>query len=528
MSIPVLYTRSPWGQFGSSLGQGLADTYKEQYQYNLNQSRLNKALGELENYKGADGQSFEQLPIHQQIAVLGKSLLNAPGGSQLLGELAPVLQKQYKANQQARAQREAIDRRNTRRQQPPPQGSPQAQPSPLGMPPASQGEMAPMPQQAPLNPAQWIAQQTNQAAQNASRLGPTLGAPPLRRSAEEIAPRRSVSPEPIQRMTPDDMQEMALDIVDSSGGQVTYPEALQQVKWMAENATEQNKLLQQEKDRQIQREGEIAQGGNSKFENQFAKKNDWDSEQAEHYHTLYNKYLKQASDSGLESDNKIYDFAARRLQRRINAEKALENSISRPNAIKNVWNGLMGEGKKTVDQSIDELRNKLTPIIEDGDYDYVRKVLSNDLGFGPVEVKMVLNPMSAQEKEYMDSKIPKSAPYYKETSRLATRDMPFPLKGNTKMRVDPAKKEQLVGAISDSVTKILNTYPNADLVLMRREFLNRGYDWNSLSEGINKAINNNPDIRLNSEQEKDLNTLIDRPPQVGLYQIFQNLIFGKE
>lgn len=527
MGLPVLYNRDPMGQFGSSLGNSMSNVYKEQYQYNLNKSRLNEALGEIQNYKGPNGQSLEEMPLHQQIAIMGKAFLNTPGGSQLMGELAPILQKQYSVNQQAKAQREAIDRQRSRnapggqKNYPVMTNAPPGQPSPLV-------QQTPPPQQQPLSPEQWIGQQTNQAAQNTSRLGPTIGAPSLERSAQERTPRRSTAPDPVQTMGRDEMHQMALDITEASGGQVPFAQAMDQVIKMNDQAIQQNQLLQSEKDRDEAKEAALIKGGNEKFQNQFAQKQKWDTYEQERYHTLYNRYLNQAYDQGLKNSNDVYDYAAKRLQRRIKADTSLTNSITRPNFIKNAWNNLMGEGQKTVNESIFDLRNKITPIIEDGDIDYVRKVLSKDLGFGPAEVKMVINPMSKEQKQYMDEKIPSPKAYYKEVGRLETRDMPFPLKANYKMRVDPSKKDELIGTISESVNKILSTNPNTDLVLMRREFLKKGYDWRSLSEGINKAIYNNPEIKLNSEQEKDLNTLIDRPPQAGLYQIFQNLMFGKE
>jgi hypothetical protein len=173
------------------------------------------------------------------------------------------------------------------------------------------------------------------------------------------------------------------------------------------------------------------------------------------------------------------------------------------NAVTRAMNGTY----KNFEKASADVRQHLKPILDMGLYDFARDLLA-DKGYGLEERDMIINPLSERSKTVLN-KVPELkllAGVYKVTG----------ISKGQRQQVDPEN-------IKSGLRDLKQADPNFSLVLARKIFEDKHYDWRSYKDALNEMVNSG-EFDLTRDQKTQLGNL-DSPPLSKLEKIFESANF---
>lgn len=175
--------------------------------------------------------------------------------------------------------------------------------------------------------------------------------------------------------------------------------------------------------------------------------------------------------------------------------------------------------EKDFQEASHDLRVKTKPLLDLGLYDTARKELTQ-LGYYPEEVESIINPLDQRTLTFV-----KTTP---EAKKIRTKqpNVGIGVAIPTSSGVIESYAEGQQDQLKDSLEQILKQNPNTSLVLLRKEFENKNYDWRLFKNALNDLISDEK-VKLNDDQANQLKYL-DTPPLNALEKLLHNLkIIGR-
>ena len=194
-----------------------------------------------------------------------------------------------------------------------------------------------------------------------------------------------------------------------------------------------------------------------------------------------------------------------------NTISSVKNDLSAPRSYNSFFRRMSGN-EKDFSQASDDLRVKLKPLLDLGLYDTARNLLG-DIVYYPEETESVINPINERVKSTI-KRIPEAEKEnLKEikSQHAAMREEAQPI------RYSPVEKNNLKEGILD----VLKNDPNVSLVLLRKEFEDKNYDWRVFKDQLNSLIMND-EFKPNGDQLNQISHL-DEAPLSNLGKILHGL-----
>jgi hypothetical protein len=160
---------------------------------------------------------------------------------------------------------------------------------------------------------------------------------------------------------------------------------------------------------------------------------------------------------------------------------------------------------RSADKARDDIRIKLKPILDEGLYDTARNLLS-ELGYHPEERESILSNIGESTKKTL-SQMPKiEKPYANK------------LKGGLPVQEYTPQQNEM---IKSNLQQIFQEDPSENLILLRKQFEDKGIDWQAFKDNLNELILSGQ-VKLNDDQFDRLDVL-DNPPLNNLDKILHGL-----
>lgn len=227
---------------------------------------------------------------------------------------------------------------------------------------------------------------------------------------------------------------------------------------------------------------------------------------------IFKKKGEQAAREGM-SEGDIDRHLAVEAKNFKNMYSNIEKDMAAPrlhNQIERAFNGT----QKDFEQSAADLRVKLKPLLDLGLYDTSRKLLT-DLGYYPEEREQIINPMSERQKTLMN-KVPETK---KGTVSNTANGKPIALA--SALKLPGSYNPQDIQNIKDGLLDLKQADPNFSLVLARKAFEDKGYDWRVFKDALN-SLEKDDGFELEDDQEIQKGVL-DTPPLNTLQKLLQGL-----
>lgn len=87
------------------------------------------------------------------------------------------------------------------------------------------------------------------------------------------------------------------------------------------------------------------------------------------------------------------------------------------------------------------------------------------------------------------------------------------------------KKAMAQPVLNNSLLSVLQANPNANLILLRKEYEKKGYDWRMFQDAVTNLQSQG--VKLNPDQQKQYNEYLYTPPEAGLDKIFNFFRIGR-
>lgn len=187
----------------------------------------------------------------------------------------------------------------------------------------------------------------------------------------------------------------------------------------------------------------------------------------------------------------------------------IEKDLSAPR-IQNQLQRSFLQSAKDFDQSAADLRVKLKPLLDIGLYDSARKLLT-DLGYYPEERETIVNPMSERQKTVLN-RVPKGKKEYIEEpvgmGQIPSFQRPY--------KYDPNQMENIKSGLKD----LKEADPNFSLVLARKAFEDKDYDWRIFKDALNGLEEDGFPLE---EDQKNQRSILDTPPLNTLEKVLHGI-----
>lgn len=231
-------------------------------------------------------------------------------------------------------------------------------------------------------------------------------------------------------------------------------------------------------------------------------------------------FKKIGEDAGGEnrSQGDIDRFITRKVNDYKNSISNIEKDLQSPriqNKLQRLFAG-KGTNYKQVEQ---DARAAIKPLIDLGLYEKSRTMLAN-AGFYPEERENIIFGEMPKEIKSTVDRIPKAS--YEKTKSLPitmsagipTGDKNFPKEYDLKSRVN----------LFDNLSRVFGEGENnqINLLQLRKEYEDRGYDWRLFKDAMNDLVNSGQ-IKLNPDQTTIYNSHLNKPPLSKLETILYNL-----
>lgn len=191
----------------------------------------------------------------------------------------------------------------------------------------------------------------------------------------------------------------------------------------------------------------------------------------------------------------------------------IEKDLSAPR-LQNRLHRLFLGTDKDFQSAASDLRTKVKPLLDLGLYDTTRNLLDG-LGYYPEERESIIQPLTERAQTAINL-----TPAAKKATRFEKRPgmgAGIPTGTAQIQEYTPADRENIREGLLESFAK----EPNSSLVLLRKGFEDKGYDWRLFKDTLNDLVQSES-ISLNDDQFNQLQYL-DQPPLNLLEKILQSL-----
>jgi hypothetical protein len=221
--------------------------------------------------------------------------------------------------------------------------------------------------------------------------------------------------------------------------------------------------------------------------------------------TIFQKKGEEEAAKG-KSEAEINRFLAVEAKKFKNSLVNVDKAMSAPRLQNMIGRALNGT-YKDLEQSGADLRSHLKPILDLGLYDTARKLLT-DKGYYPEERDAIINPLSERANITLN-KVPK-------VKMVKSKNPSF---------VSPEKEPINLNNIKSGLIDLKTNDPNFSLVLARKSFEDKGYDWRSYKDALNQLEQEGFELTDDQNIQKGH---LDTPPLNMLQEILHGMnIIGK-
>lgn len=279
---------------------------------------------------------------------------------------------------------------------------------------------------------------------------------------------------------------------------------------LAKEINDENKLYNKEVDAEL-KERRIAQGtygelAKEKLANVFPEATD------EQKAYIARKGEEIAGENKSEAD--IERHIAAQVRKFKNTLANIKNDLPAARSFNKLFRSALGK-EKSFEQARGDLRVKLQPLLKEGLYGTARNLLS-ELGYQPEERESILTNLSEN--------VNKTLAEMPEKRKFGTKNENFSY-GSSEIASSPANpktKEKF----NQNIRQVLSEDPNANLILLRKQYEDRGVDWRTFKNELNQLVDSG-EFKLNDDQLENIN-VIDEPPLDYLDKILHGLgIIGR-
>jgi len=219
----------------------------------------------------------------------------------------------------------------------------------------------------------------------------------------------------------------------------------------------------------------------------------------------------------MKSEADIDRYLATEAKKFKNTIANVEESLSAPR-LQNQWYRRLQGTDKDIAEVSKAVKNKLKLLLDLGLYDTARNLLSKN-GFAPEERENIINPLSDIAKTSIKF-IPKARKEEYVERVTPTASNPQGIKNYSKYAPESES------FLNNSIKETLQKDPNASLVLLRKAYENKGYDWRIFENTINDMINMG-EFKPNLDQIEQL-IYLDSPPLTDLEKVLHGIgIIGR-
>lgn len=473
-------TESSRSLAGKSMAMGIAKNFPDPQQL-VQRGMLQEAMNRLP-------QNASPLDM---LKTIGPQLMTTPGGAQLLGELAPLLQRtggnkalsSYYEDKMAELQKQI------------------GQQQQIG---------------APQQPGAPTSQQTT------PYISPNIGTkvqgqqyfskPTAPVSPESTFPKISALPEKKPMMSPEQKDFRRLQLMKAYADQnIPYdPAAIDNVI-----QNEENSIMNY--NAQIDKENEARAIKQQKQTADIMKRFEQSSQvpKSNEDKFIFEKFANEAKDAANPNDQ--YTYAKKKYEQYDNARNGLLREADLPGIGEKLFRKAIGTYKSKEDV-LKQLRPNIQKLLDLGLENEARSILSNEIGLGMEDTELALFPPSAEEsKLYSTFKPnPQIVSYQKQGKG---KDIPrFPGE-------ELSLNEDQFQSFKQDILGILEKYPNTNLVALRGVVnQDKKYSWTDYGKALAELIDEGL-IDPNNYQEQQWN-VVKSPPIPGLGAMFKEFWMG--
>jgi hypothetical protein len=478
-----IFDLSPTDSSGSLLGKaaamGLARNYPQPEQV-VQRGLLEQAMTKLPQNAS---------PI-DMIKTIGPQLLTTPGGAQLLGELAPLLQKTTSNKILADYYDKQINELNKVQSS---QTSGQPQISPQEQMPQTSPDISTSTGKKPFG-QQYFSRPT----------------PPV--SEESTYPKMSAMPQKRAMMTPEQEQLKRLQLLQSYAQQglpadpVAIQNAIENEKQSILNYNQQ--IDTEAQNREAKQARQTAEAMNRFEQSAQVPKSDEDK-------FVFERFANEARDAANPNDQ--YNYAKAKYKQYDNAREGILRDAGNPNFLTKVFRKTIGTFKEK-NAMMKELYPNVKKLIDLGLEDQARALLSDGVGLGKEDTELTMFPFSNEETKLLNTlpPNPRMESYLKEGKG---KDRPkYPGE-------DLALAENEFSRFKESIANFLERFPDTNIVALRGLVnQDKGYAWTDYSKALAELIDEGR-VNPNNYQEQQWN-VVKSPPVEGLGGMFRLLWEG--
>ncbi len=194
-----------------------------------------------------------------------------------------------------------------------------------------------------------------------------------------------------------------------------------------------------------------------------------------------------------------------------NMIKSVEDTMSVPRITNALQRKMIGN-EKDFKQAASDVRVKIKPLLDAGLYDTARLLLDG-LGYYPEELEYIVQPLNDQSNTIIKNTpdaIYKNKPEDLAGGKTPSFFMPYEYPQNSKDNLKSGLQE------------LLKQNPNTNLILARKGFEDKDYDWRVFKDVINEMIESGEFVPTH-DQEKHINSKLDEPPLNNLQKMLHGL-----
>ncbi len=331
-------------------------------------------------------------------------------------------------------------------------------------------------------------------------------------------PQMETSGEKVQVLDPNQLKQLAsqkAQFLTQNGRPTTVEEAYQQ-ELIENNQREQhNARVDQDLQKRIQVQQARGTQAVEKLRNVIEKPTD-------EQEALFRRKGEEAAQAG-KSESEIEKMISQEAKNYKNTIANVKRSLG-PERLGSLQ-PILGQSREAEKSKLD-LRIKLAPLLNEGQFDTARNLLS-ELGYHPEERESIITDLpegarkslaefpKLEKKELQLSKPMKSGKFEFETPKSRIFE--------TKPPEHTQEQKRLVYS---SMGDILKNDPSTNLILLRRAYDGKNVDWQDFKDALNQNIIEGK-IKLNDDQFNHLE-LLDQPPLTNLDKLlFAGNLIGK-
>lgn len=452
------------------LGQGLSQTLPQAAQQRSNREALQNSLASIKNMSNDPNSS----PMDLTLATL-QATAGIPGSERYVAQLIPMLQQMAAAKS--------------------------AQNVPFGQgqsPPRNREPIEEINQRSPM--PNFLGNQENQNFP--SNVGPndTPGNLPQAATEGQVKPLRT----PAQRRAA--AVQRAKEYT-ANGIPMTPKEALVEINDEERDTKDYNKEVEQERQNRIVSQEDYGNKAIAQLKRIYP-------DATPEMETIFQKKGEEAAFQG-KSEGDINRFLATEAKNFKNTISNVKSDLSAPRTQNNLHRKFL-QSSKDSEQAANDLRVKLKPLLDLGLYDTSRNLLS-ELGYYPEEREQTINPFGERLNVLMN-KVPKSE------KKIIAEDISGGRQTSIQAPLQYGAND--LQNIKSGIKDLKNANPNFSLVLARKAFEDKNYDWRIYKDALNDMIQSG-EIELEDDQQNQLKYL-DTPPLNVLERILHGLnIIGR-